>query len=351
MRGHIQQRGESSWRVKVFVGRDAMGVRRYVEQTVRGTRREAERELSRLLVEVDEGRHAAAAPITVGELLDRWLDVKRRLVEPKTIESYEWVARKYVRPALGDRKVGSLRSIDLDGLYSDLHGRGLSARTVRICHTVIRQALEQARRWGLVARNPAAEAEDADVAAYLWVLAATGCRRGEACALRWTDVDLERSEIAIRRSISQVGRKLREKDTKTHQSRRVAIDEQTIAVLRSLRVRARQRSLALGEHLADDALLFSDAEGRAWRPDVCTNRFGRLRAGLGLDKVRLHDLRHFVATVLGGAGLPIATISGRLGHSENATTLNLYTHVMPATDQVAADYLGSILTGTSGRPR
>ncbi|MBL8777533.1 MAG: tyrosine-type recombinase/integrase [Acidimicrobiales bacterium] len=384
MRGHIQQRGKTSWRVKVFIGRDASGVRRYVERTVRGTRREAERELSRLLVEVDEGRHAAAAPITFGELLDRWLDVKRRLVEPKTIESYEWVARKYVRPALGERKVASLRPIDLDELYSELHGRGLSARTVRICHTVIRQALEQARRWGLIARNPAvdatpptqrrreivpptveqvqtlleaAEAEDQDFAAYLWVLAATGCRRGEACALRWTDVDLERAEVAIRRSISQVKGELREKDTKTHQSRRVAIDEQTVAVLRAVRLRARGRFLALGERLADDAVLFSDAEGRPWRPDVCTNRFARLRAGVGLEKVRLHDLRHFVATVLGGAGVPIATISGRLGHSENATTLNLYTHVMPATDQAAAVYLGSILseirrtTGTSGPPR
>lgn len=69
------------------------------------------------MVEVDEGRHAAAAPITFGELLDRWLDVKRRLVEPKTIESYEWVARKYIRPALADRKVASLRPINLDGLY------------------------------------------------------------------------------------------------------------------------------------------------------------------------------------------------------------------------------------------
>ena len=372
MRGHIQQRGKNSWRVKVFVGRDGAGARRYIERTVRGTRREAERELSRLLVEVDEGRHAAAAPITFGELLDRWLDVKRRMVEPKTIESYEWVAKKYVRPALAHRKVASLRAIDLDALFSDLHGRGLSPRTVRLCHTVARQALEQARRWGLVGRNPAvdatppaqrrreiepptveqvqalleaAEADDADFAAYLWVLAATGCRRGEACALRWSDVDLERAEVAIRRSISQVGQELREKDTKTHQSRRVSIDEETVAVLRSLHLRSRERSLALGEGLADDALLFSDVEGRPWRPDVCTNRFGRLRTGLGLGGVRLHDLRHFVATVLGGAGVPIATISGRLGHRDNATTLNLYTHAMPATDQAAAAYLGSLLTG------
>lgn len=158
MRGHIQQRGKDSWRIKVFVGRDAAGVRRYVERTVRGTRREAERELARVVVEVDEGRHVASAPLTFGELLDRWLDVKRRTVEVSTLSSYDWIARIYVRPALGARKVASLPALDLDALYTDLHGRGLSPRTVRICHTVMRQSLEQARRWGLIARNPAVDA-------------------------------------------------------------------------------------------------------------------------------------------------------------------------------------------------
>ena len=146
MRGHIQQRGQQSWRVKVFVGRDADGVKRYVERTVRGTRRDAERELARVVVEVGEGRHAAAAPMSFDELLDRWLDVKRRTVEANTMASYEWIARRYVRPALGDRRVASLRALDLDGLYAELHARGLSPRTVRICHTVARQSLEQARR-------------------------------------------------------------------------------------------------------------------------------------------------------------------------------------------------------------
>jgi integrase len=142
MRGHVQQRGKNSWRIKVFVGRDAAGVRRYLEKTVRGTRKEAEREVVRVVVEVDEGRHVASAPIEFGELLDRWLDVKRRMVEASTLSSYEWIARTHIRPTLGSRKVASLRPIDLDGLYAELHRRGLSARIVRICHTVMRQSLE-----------------------------------------------------------------------------------------------------------------------------------------------------------------------------------------------------------------
>jgi integrase len=111
-----------------------------------------------LVVEAGEGRYTASVPMTMSELLDRWLGVKRLSVEPTTARSYEWVAETYLRPALGDRKVARLRPIDLDALYAELSGRGLSPRTVRICHTVLRQAFEQARRWGLIARSPAVDA-------------------------------------------------------------------------------------------------------------------------------------------------------------------------------------------------
>lgn len=197
----------------------------------------------------------------------------------------------------------------------------------------------------------AAREEDPEFATYLWVLAATGCRRGEARALRWSDVDLDKAELRIRRSIAHVDGDVYEKSTKTHQSRRLALDAATVDELRTHRLRMRERALALGVALAPDAQLFSDLEGRPWRPDVCTNRFGRLRQAVGLEGVRLHDLRHFVATVLGDGGVPIATISSRLGHRDTATTLNIYTHALPATDQLAAAYLGSLLAPESGIAR
>lgn len=237
---------------------------------------------------------------------------------------------------------------------------------------MLRQSLEQARKWELIARSPAvdatppsqrrsevtpptveqvrhlideARAEDPEFGGYLWLLAATGCRRGEGCAVRWSDVDLNGAELTIRHSIAMANGQPYEKRTKTHQSRRVALDTATVAILRGHRRRMRERSLALGVPLEADAYVFADMEGRPWRPDVCTNRFGRLRDRLGLDRVRLHDLRHFVATVLGNGGTPIASISSRLGHRDIATTLNIYTHAIPATDQLAAAYLGTLLAG------
>src|SRR5690606_34396293 len=132
-------------------------------------------------------------------------------------------------PRLGDRKLAALRTMDLDAVYAELHTSGLSARTVRICHTVVRQSLEQARRWGLIARSPAVDATpprsirsevvpptveevvrlldaayeaDPALGTFLWVKSATGCRRGEMCALRWSDVDLdlERGQLWIKRA-------------------------------------------------------------------------------------------------------------------------------------------------------
>ncbi len=387
MRGHLQQRSRDTWRLKVYVGRSADGRKRYVERTVHGSRREAERELARLVVEVDEGRHVASAPMTVGELLDRWLDLKAMTVEVTTANGYRWIVERYVRPAFGDRRVASIRTLELDHWYQQLRtgggaaGRPLSGRTVRLCHTVMRQSLEQARKWGLIARNPARDATppaarrtevkpptlaqvrdlldaafefDPDFGVYLWLLAVTGCRRGEACALRWSDVHWDRGEIAIRRSIAMVDRQRIEKDTKTHQARRVAVDESTRELLRELHLQARERALSIGAALADDAFLFSEEPDgwTPWRPDVCTNWFGRLRAELSLDHVRLHDVRHFVATALGDAGTPIATISARLGHRDKATTLNIYSHSLPAADAEAGAVMGALLrTVSDGRRR
>ena len=118
MQGDLQQRGPSSWRIRVFVGRDEAGKKRYIERTVRGTKREAQRVMARLVTEVDEGRHVAAASTRFGEVLERWLEIKATVVEPTTLASYRWIADKYVRPALGSLPLDKIRALDLDRLYA-----------------------------------------------------------------------------------------------------------------------------------------------------------------------------------------------------------------------------------------
>jgi integrase len=307
VQGNLQQRGPSSWRIRVFLGRDDTGKKRYLERTVRGTKREAQRVMARLVVEVDEGRHVAAAATTFGAVLDRWLEVKSATVEATTLASYRWIATTYLVPRMANTPLDNIRALDLDTMYARLRAAGgtdggpLSARTVRYCHTVVSQVLGQARCRGLVARNVAAEATvprskrsevspptvdvlrallqaavewDPEFALYLRVLAATGCRRAEALALRWSDIEFATGELNLRRSIALVGGKPVEKDTKGHQSRRIAIDPATVSALEMHRTGLVDCGLAAGP----EAFVFSPDDGRArpWRPDNISYRFIRL---------------------------------------------------------------------------
>jgi integrase len=164
-------------------------------------------------------------------------------------------------------------------------------------------------------------------------------------ALRWSDVDLERGVVTIGRGLVQgPDGRLVEKDTKTHQTRRVALDAPTTAALVDHRAAAVERAEQCGAALADDAFVFAgDVTGTTpWYPDSASRRFRRACDDAGLKDVRLHDLRHYVATRLLSAGVDVRTVAGRLGHRNAATTLNVYSHFVPEADQEAAEILGRL---------
>lgn len=383
MKGNITRRGGSSWRLSVFMGADEVtGKRRYAQKTVHGTKREAQTELATMVSEVSQGRYAMPGSVSLAELLERWMELKTHQVGQTTHENYGFLVEHYIAPGIGKVKIGKLRAADLDRFYSRLlasggeGGKPLSPRTVQMCHRVIRQALAQGRKWSLVPVNVAEDATpprlgysevhppspeqvqallaaamdyDPDFGTYLRVLAATGCRRGEAVALRWRDLTLDpearRGEVSISHSIAKTSEGILEKDTKTHQSRRLVIDAGTVRVLCEHRKRCHERAAEARTELTEDSFVFSSAVDASvpWRPDVMTNRFIRLCQHNDITGVRLHDLRHYVATSLGAAGTPIATISTRLGHRDRATTLNIYSHSLPALDAQAAEVIGRLL--------
>ncbi len=230
--------------------------------------------------------------------------------------------------------------------------------------------LEQAVRWGWLGRNPAARATpprvvraavtppepadvmrllaeaDPDLACFLRVAAVTGARRGELCALHWSDLDATAGTLVISRSV--VGRTnddLSEKTTKTGTGRRIALDGDTLTMLTDHWARSVLRAAECGVDLAPSSYIFSPAPdgSRPWRPDGLTLAFGRLRKRVGLTGVRLHDLRHAAATQMLAAGVPVPIVSGRLGHASPTTTLSVYAHWIRAGDQAAAGVLGALL--------
>jgi integrase len=179
----------------------------------------------------------------------------------------------------------------------------------------------------------------------LWLAATTGARRGELCALRWSSVDLDAAELVIVRNLIVRGGQLVEKDTKTHAARRIALSDDSIALLEEHRRRCAERAQACGVPLTADTYVFSfDPAGRQpMNPDSVTHRFGRLAKQVGLH-TRLHDLRHYAATQLIAGGVDVRTVSGRIGHAGGgATTLRVYTHFQAAPDRRAAELLEQTL--------
>jgi integrase len=186
---------------------------------------------------------------------------------------------------------------------------------------------------------------DPDFAVLLWLAATTGARRGELCALRWANIDLEAAEVLIVRNLFQAAGRLVEKDTKTHAARRLALSHGSVALLDEHRRRCAERAETCGARLSDDAYMFSyDPAGRQpMRLDSVTHRFSRLAKELGLQ-TRLHDLRHYAATQLIAGGVDLRTVSGRIGHAGGgATTLRVYTHLTAASDRRAAEVLEQTL--------
>jgi integrase len=157
---------------------------------------------------------------------------------------------------------------------------------------------------------------------------------------------MKAATVRIARSlVGERNDELAEKSTKTHASRRISLDRATIKSLKSQRRRGEERAGAVRSKLPARGYVFSDAPDGSvpWRPNRVTHAFIHLCSEVDVSGVRLHDLRHFAATRLLAAGVPVNTVAGRLGHANASTTLNVYGHFLESSDESAAEVLSSLL--------
>jgi len=372
----MRQRGDA-WELRVYQGRDPISNRkRWVTRTFHGGKREAQRALAALVTEMDS-RPVTPKEGTVGQLLNRWYDNATDDFSPKTALEVRGFIDRNLIPSLGKIPLAKLGTEDLDRYYRELRHRGskagtpLAPATIRRIHGILHRALAQAIRWGWIKHNPASTAQvpripasdiapptpaqvarlfavaaedNPDLATFVLLAAATGARRSELVALRWSDCDLTKKTLRIARGLVIGAEGVVEKDTKTHSARNVSLDKTVTAALHAHHKQAEQRAAACDTSCAADAYIFSrEADSSTpWRPDATTRAFAQLCKKAGLKNVRLHDLRHYVATRLLGAGVDVRTVAGRLGHRSTATTLNVYSHFLTEADQEAADVLGRI---------
>jgi len=316
---------------------------------------------------------AAALPTTLAMLFQEFFrQHAQEKLAPKTIERYRELA------ACLDAELLAMPLPDITPLHlsrewnrllksggrhrKTKEARPLSAKTVRHVAGLVSSAFARAERWGLVKTNPVTRSEPPVpkkhrgialtptqqelvfasatgpwcLAAFLEFAAATGARRGEILALRWSDIQDGRAIIT--RSLTQTRQVLEFKGTKTERPRDVKVPTSALAALVEHRMRQDDFRRQNGpDYRGDLDLIFANPDGTPLRPNSVSSAVSLLFRRLGLPKgASLHSLRHSHGSHLLANGVPLPVVSERLGHSSVRTTAEVYAHALRGQDDEAA---------------
>jgi integrase len=375
--GAFRPKGRNAWRARWDLSPDPVtGQRRQRSKGGFSTRKAAEAYASTQTAQVARGLSIDPGRTTLADYLKVWLQGLHADVRASTFDWYRGKITHAIVPALGAIKIRDLQREQIRAFYASL-----PPPMVDRVHRALRRALYEAVASGLIAANPAAnmrrnasvkargrgmriwsweqvrtflEVSDQDRYAALWRLyVSTGCRRGEALGVFWSDVDLQNATVRLQRGLADRGPALEE--TKTPAARRtVDLDDQTVGALERWRFRqiedrlARGASwpktvaLASGEQVEHE-LVFTRPTGCWIPPSKVGQAFHRLRQRAGLPHIRLHDLRHTHATLLLAGGMNAKVVAERLGHNSVSITLDLYGHVLPSMGREAAGIVSAML--------
>lgn len=368
MRGSIRKRGAESWSIQIELDRVA-GKRHRRFVTVKGTYKDAQKELTRLLSAADDGSLPSdPTQMTVAEYLTARFDSAQDL-SGKSLERYRELAAHQIIPHLGDVKLQKLRPEHLEKWHATLLETGLSARTVSHAHHVLSGALKRAVENGTLARNvamirkpPKVEQTEMEILSpdeitlvltaleghalhsVASLALATGMRRGELLALQWNDIDLDGATLRVERSLEETKAGLRVKPPKTKRGRRnITLPPEAVTMLRAHRKKQIELRLALGQG-GQPSLAFSTIEGNHIKPNSLSRFWQQTCKAKKLPPVPFHALRHTHVSTLIRAGVDILTISRRIGHSSASTTLDVYGHLVEGADAAAAEVISRLLT-------
>ncbi len=315
-----------------------------------------------------EPSHAADQPLSA--YMDHWLRAHVEVnLRPTTADSYRRLSRLHILPHLGELPLTELTPQRLQAWVADLSlpqstgGRRLSPRTVTYAMAILRAALADAVRLGLLERNPFTrvraprpgprvvasftleqvrrlDAADRDqrLGALFTFLWQSGLRVGEALALRWEDLDLEGASLRVRRNAAEVSGRLIVGPPKTVAGmREIALAPQTVSLL------LRHLTTLKQEGLISSGLVFPSRAGTMLSRRNVTRAWAGARQRAGLPPYGLHALRHTNASLQLQAGVGIREIAAHLGHESPALTAKVYAHVLEDTKRQAARRLGELL--------
>jgi len=309
---------------------------------------------------------AAGPRLTVADYLRDWLASRANEVAPKTFITYRGLVEHTIIPAIGPIPLVNLSGMRVERMLRDMVQAGLSPQTAGHVRAVLRTALNRAMRYGMIERNAAADAYpprirrterrvldaeqvrtllvalEGDRLRALYTLAlSTGMRVGELLGLQWQNVDLDGGIIRIESQLQRIEGRLALTATKTEASQRtVGIGEAVAGVLRVHRASQLRDRLAAGSVWTEGGYVFARESGLPLYSELVIKHWHALTDRLGLPRMTFHDLRGTAATMMHALGAQAKEIQAALGHTDSRTTMNLYTHALPAGLRANADRMG-----------
>ena len=372
----MTQRRPGVWELVLNLGRDTRGIRRRRTETFHGNKTQAQRRLRELVADFERGVRPAES-IRLADWLARYLDEHIRPNRSvATAERYEGIIRMYLVPHLGRRDLDKLTPRQIQNWETSLLREGHSPKAVQLFHTVLSGAYRHAVRMEMCGRNPASVVSPPSAgkpeifvppesavrallalawstgnpyAASIHLLAYTGLRLGETLGLTWDNARLDDGYLLVRQSLGRrKGGKVISPPKTGSSNRRVDLDERTVDLLRDHRTAVDARRDDMGPYWTERDAVFPHASGDWMHTDTITWNIRRLAERVGCPGITAHTLRHFHATVLLQSGVNPVVVSQRLGHANVSITLNMYGHVLPGWQQIAADTFADAMDGEDG---
>jgi integrase len=360
----IEKRGKNSWSVRVYMGYDARTKkRRYVRVTIRGSYKDAQRVRAELLRQREEHRLAGrgAGRITVAEFLRQWLKGREGSLAPTSVVRYRQWLELHVIPYVGHLRLRQLTPLDVQACLTAAREKGLGPATVRYVRQVLRAALQQAVEMGVIAENPCdrvkpdrqrppqrempslqqigrllAAASGSRWGPLVMLALATGMRLGELLGLRWGDVDTGAGVIRVQRQVVYLRGQLMEGPAKAGSARAVPLGRWARQALERQRELWRQE---VGRDPSPEERVFIGRRGTEATPWMVEKAFRDMVGDAGLQRLRLHDLRHLAASLMVGQGASVRAVAEVLGHRRPSITLDVYSHVLAGGGRQAVGLL------------
>ena len=362
-----------AWSYRIDLGFDHSGKRRQRQVGNFATKRVAQAALNEALAGLQQGSCIAPSKQTVRDFLEVWIDTIKPEIALTAWTNYGEVVERYVLPYLGAIRLADLSAMDIKRWHGALldHGRRdgkpLAVNSVKLSHRVLHRALADGVRWNVMPTNPASsvrvpKGEHKEMSVWtsaeaqrfldslvgdrlqgLWALALhTGMRRGELAGLRWSDVDLERATLTIAQQRTTAGKETVTTTPKARSQRQLLLAEATVGVLRDHLERQEAERLAAGVAWVDSGYVFVDEAGVPLLPQRLTKTFASAIARVDVPKIRLHDVRHTMATSALEAGVHPKVVQEQLGHATIAVTMDTYSHVPQAVRRESAGRIAGL---------